>query len=125
MPELDELPPLLPQAPVAPGRPTPSETGTFQRAEPTQFEPRPGDIDDGEARLRQAPAALYAPKPGEVAREETPLDEELRRAAELMASEPTVVGLPTILGHPPVGLIMPGRAGLAGRFMSSQVTTPV
>ena len=125
MPELDELPPLLPQAPTTPGRPTPPDTGPFQRAEPTNFEPRSGDIDDGEARLRQAPAALYAPKPGEVAREETPLDEELRRAAELMASEPTVFGLPTILGHPLVGLVMLGLAGLLGLFMFNQVASAV
>src|SRR6476619_2099334 len=124
MRELDELPPLLPQAPVRPGPVTP-EPGPFQRAEPTNFEPRPGDIDDGEARLRQAPAALYVPKPGEVGREETPLDEELRRAAELMASEPTVFGLPTILGHPLVGLIMLALAGLLGLFMFNQVASAV
>jgi len=124
MPELDELPPLLPQAPVRPGPVTP-EPGPFQRAEPTSFEPRPGDIDDGEARLRQSPTALYVPKPGEVGREETPLDEELRRAAELMASEPTVLGLPSILGHPLVGLIMLAAAGLLGLFMFNQVASAV
>jgi putative membrane protein len=125
MPELDELPPLLPQVPVRPGVPTIPEAGPFQRAEPTNFEPRPGDIDDGEARLRQAPTALYVPKPGEVGREETPLDEELRRAAELMASEPTVLGLPSILGHPLVGLVMLAAAGLLGLFMFNQVASAV
>jgi len=124
MRELDDLPPLLPQAPVRPVPVTP-EPGPFQRAEPTNFEPRPGDIDDGEARLRQAPAALYVPKPGEVGREETPLDEELRRAAELMASEPTVLGLPSILGHPLVGLVMLAAAGLLGLFMFNQVASAV
>src|SRR5262245_2007829 len=125
MPELDELPPLLPQAPLKPGVPPAPEALPFQRAEPTNFEPRPGDIDDGEARIRQAPGALTAPKPGEVARELTPLDEELRRAAELMASEPSVLGLPSILGHPPVGLVMLALAGMLGLFMFNQVASAV
>ncbi len=51
MTELDELPPLLPQAPIRPGTASPGEPLPFQRAEPTNFEPRPGDIDEGEAQL--------------------------------------------------------------------------
>jgi putative membrane protein len=125
MPELDELPPLLPQAPLKPGAPAAPEALPFQRAEQMNFEPRPGDIDDGEARLRQAPAALSAPKPGEMPRELTPLDEELRRAAELMASEPTVFGLPSILGHPLVGLVMLAVGGMLGLFMFNQVASAV
>ena len=125
MPELDELPPLLPQVPVRPGAPTAPDTGPFQRAEPANFQPRPGDADEGEARLRQAPTTLAAPKPGEQARELTPLDEELRRAAELMASEPTVFGLPSILGHPLVGLAMLAAAGLLGLFMFNQVASAI
>ena len=99
MPELDELPPLLPQAPLKPGTPLAPEPLSYQRAEPARFEPRPGDLDEGEARLPQAPLSLDEPKPGELPKELTPLDEELRRAAELMQSEPTVFGLPSILGH--------------------------
>jgi uncharacterized membrane protein YcjF (UPF0283 family) len=125
MPELDELPPLLPQVPVRPAGPSVPDAGPSQRAEPTNFQPRPGDADEGEARLRQTPAALVAPKPGELPRELTPLDEELRRAAELMASEPTVFGLPSILGHPLVGLVMLGAAGLLGLFMFNQVASAV
>jgi uncharacterized membrane protein YcjF (UPF0283 family) len=125
MPDLDELPPLLPQAPLRPGQPSAPDALPFQRAEPANFEPRPGDLDEGEARLRQAPTALAAPKPGEVAKELTPLEDELQRAAELMASEPTVFGLPSILGHPLVGLIMLAAAGLLGLFMFNQVASAV
>jgi putative membrane protein len=125
MPDLDELPPLLPQAPLRPGQPSAPDALPFRRAEPANFEPRPGDLDEGEARLRQAPTALAAPKPGEVAKELTPLEDELQRAAELMASEPTVFGLPSILGHPLVGLIMLAAAGLLGLFMFNQVASAV
>lgn len=123
--ELDELPPLLPQAPVRPGGATGLAPLPFQRAEPTNFEPRPGDTDEGEARLRQAPAVLEIPRPGDVARELTPLEEELKRAAELMASEPTVFGLPSLFGHPLVGLVMLGLGGLLGLFMFNQVASSV
>ncbi len=75
--------------------------------------------------LPQAPTSLVEPKPGEVAREETPLEEELRRAAELMASEPTVFGLPSIFGHPLVGLVMLAMAGLLGLFMFNQVASAI
>jgi putative membrane protein len=125
MPELDELPPLLPQAPLKPTLPSPSEPRAFQRAEPTCFEPRPGDLDEGEARLPQAPITLDEPKPGELPKELTPLEEELRRAAELMASEPTVFGLPSIFGHPLVGLVMLAAAGLLGLFMFNQVASAI
>lgn len=125
MPELDELPPLLPQVPAKPGQPAPAEPVPFQRAEPANFTPRPGDFDDGEARLPQAPAALAEPRADEVAREQTPLDEELRRAAELMASEPTVFGLPAIFSHPLVGLVMLGAAGLLGLFLFNQVASAI
>lgn len=127
MPDLDELPPLLPQAPVRPlpGLTPPGSPLPIQRAEPNNFEPRPGDIDDGEARLPQAPASLVEPRPDDVAREETPLEEELRRAAELMASEPTVFGLPSIFGHPLVSLIMLAMAGLLGLFLFNQVASAI
>lgn len=127
MPELDELPPLLPQAPTRPlpALTQPGSTLPIQRAEPTNFEPRPGDFDEGEARLPQAPTSLVEPRPDEVAREETPLEEELRRAAELMASEPTVFGLPSIFGHPLVGLVMLAMAGLLGLFMFNQVASAI
>jgi uncharacterized membrane protein YcjF (UPF0283 family) len=121
MPDLDELPPLLPQAPAQPLPGLTPPGSPIQRAEPTNFEPRPGDLDEGEARLRQLPSSLVEPRHDEVAREETPLDEELRRAAELMQSEPTVFGLPAIFGHPLVGLIMLGMAGLLGLFIFNQV----
>jgi uncharacterized membrane protein YcjF (UPF0283 family) len=125
MPELDELPPLLPQAPQKPGQPSTPDARPFARAEPANFQPRPGDLDEGEARLPQAPTVLVPPKPGEVARELTPLEDELRRASELMASEPTFFGLPSILGHPLVGLIMLAAAGLLGLFMFNQVASAV
>jgi uncharacterized membrane protein YcjF (UPF0283 family) len=125
MPELDELPPLLPQAPIKPGTPVSPEPLPFQRAEPIRFEPRPGDLDEGEARLPQAPVSLDAPKPGELPRELTPLEDELRRASELMASEPTVFGLPSILGHPLVGLVMLAAAGLLGLFLFNQVASAI
>jgi putative membrane protein len=125
MPELDELPPLLPQAPLKPGTPLTPEPLPFQRAAPGRFEPRPGDLDEGEARLPQAPTSLDEPRPGELPKELTPLDEELRRAAELMASEPTVFGLPSILGHPLVGLVMLGAAGLLGLFLFNQVASAI
>lgn len=125
MPELDELPPLLPQAPLRPGAAPSPEGLPFQRAEPARFEPRPGDLDEGEARLPQAPTSLDQPKPGESPRELTPLEDELRRASELMASEPTVFGLPSIFGHPLVGLVMLGAAGLLGLFMFNQVASAI
>ena len=125
MPDLDELPPLLPQAPLRPGQPSAPDALPFQRAEPANFEPRPGDLDEGEARLRQAPTTLAAPKPGEVAKELTPLEDELQRAAELMASEPTVFGLPSILGHPLVGLAMLAAGGLLGLFLFNQVASAI
>ena len=125
MPELDELPPLLPQAPLKPVTPMAHEALPFQRAEPARFEPRPGDLDEGEARLPQAPASLDEPRPGELPKELTPLDEELRRAAELMASEPTVFGLPSLFGHPLVGLVMLGTAGLLGLFLFNQVASAI
>ena len=125
MPDLDELPPLLPQAPTRPSTVAPGEALPFQRAEPTNFTPRPGDPDEGEARLRQAPTSLAELRPGETAREETPLEEELRRAAELMQSEPTVFGLPSIFGHPLVGLLMLAMAGLLGLFMFNQVASAI
>jgi putative membrane protein len=125
MPELDELPPLMPQAPVKAGGPSAPAVLPIQRAEPTNFEPRPGDADEGEARLRQAPAKLEELLPGEVARELTPLEEELKRAAELMNSEPTVFGLPSLFGHPLVGLVMLALGGLLGLFMFNQVASAV
>jgi uncharacterized membrane protein YcjF (UPF0283 family) len=125
MPELDELPPLLPQAPLKPATPTAPVPLTFQRAEPARFEPRPGDLDEGEARLPQAPTSLDDLRPGELPKELTPLDEELRRAAELMQSEPTVFGLPSILGHPLVGLVLLGAAGLLGLFLFNQVASAI
>jgi uncharacterized membrane protein YcjF (UPF0283 family) len=125
MPELDELPPLLPQAPLKSFAPAAPEALPFQRAEPARFEPRPGDRDEGEARLPQAPRSLDEPKPGELPKELTPLDEELRRAAELMQSEPTVFGLPSILGHPLVGLMMLAAGGLLGLFLFNQVASAV
>jgi putative membrane protein len=125
MPELDELPPLLPQAPLKPTLPPAPGPLPFQRAEPTRFEPRPGDLDEGEARLPQAPVTLDEPKSGESARELTPLDEELRRATELMASEPTVFGLPSLFGHPLVGLVMLAAGGLLGLFVFNQVASAV
>jgi uncharacterized membrane protein YcjF (UPF0283 family) len=125
MPELDELPPLLPQAPLKPVAPMAPEALPFQRAEPARFEPRPGDLDEGEARLPQSPTRLDELKPGELPRELTPLDEELRRAAELMQSEPTLFGLPSILGHPLVGLVMLGVAGVLGLFLFNQVASAI
>jgi putative membrane protein len=125
MPELDELPPLLPQAPVRPSGPFAPPPTPFPRTDPTNFEPRPGDRDEGEARLPQAPLALTVPQPGDEAREQTPLDEELRRAQELMASEPTVFGLPAVLGHPLVGLVLLAAAGLLGLFMFNQVASAI
>jgi len=125
MPELDELPPLLPQAPLRPVPPSAPEPLPFQRAEPARFEPRPGDLDEGEARLPQAPLSLDEPNPGELPKELFPLDEELRRAAELMASEPTVFGLPSILGHPLVGLAMLAAGGLLGLFLFNQVASAI
>jgi len=125
MPELDELPPLMPQAPVKPGSSVAAEPTPFQRADRSNFEPRPGDLDEGEARLRQAPVSLAELKAGEAAREETPLEEELRRAAELMASEPTFFGLPSIFGHPLVGLLMLGAAGLLGLFIFNQAASAI
>ena len=65
MPELDELPPLLPQAPLKPGQPSAPDTQPFRRAEPANFEPRPGDHDEGEARLQQTPTALAPPAAGD------------------------------------------------------------
>jgi uncharacterized membrane protein YcjF (UPF0283 family) len=49
----------------------------------------------------------------------------LKRAAELMASEPTVFGLPSILGHPLVGLFMLAMAGLLGLFLFNQVSSAI
>jgi uncharacterized membrane protein YcjF (UPF0283 family) len=125
MPELQELPPLLPQAPTRPESATSSTPASFQRAESSLFEPRPGDFDEGEARLRQAPTTLDELRPGETARDTTPLEEELKRATELMTCEPTVFGLPSILGHPLVGLIMLASGGILGLFLFNQVSSAI
>lgn len=125
MAELDDLPPLLPQAPLRPGPLGTPDAVPIQRAEPSRFEPRPGDMDEGEARLPQAPTALDELRPGELPRELTPLEDELRRAAELMNSEPTVFGLASLLGHPLVGVVMLGAAGLLGLFLFNQVASAV
>lgn len=124
MNELDELPPLMPQGPVKPVGPV-GDALPLQRLDPKTFEPRPGDAGDGEDRVRQVPATLAVPKAGEVAREETPLQEELRRASELMNSEPTVFGLPSIVSHPIVGLFLLAAAGLLGLFAFNQVASAI
>lgn len=123
MPDLDDLP-LLPQAPRATSTPVAPEA-PLVRAEPSQFQARPGEFDEGEARVAQAPAALSVPAVHELPRELTPLDEELRRAEELLASEPTVFGLPSLFGHPMVGLVMLALAGLLGLFCFNQVTSAI
>ena len=125
MRDVDELPPLLPQAPLRPTPPAAPESAAFQRAEPKTFEVRPGDFDEGEARLPQSPTVLEAPKPGELPRELTPLEDELRRASELMASEPSVFGLSGMLAHPLVGLFLLAAGGMLGLFMFNQVAGAV
>lgn len=125
MPDLDDLPPMIPQSP---GRTPTGPTGdpsVMRRLEPKEFQPRPGDVDEGEGRLAQAPESLVEPRPTDTARDETPLEEELRQAAELMNSEPTVFGLPSLFGHPLVGLVMLFMGGLVGLFAFNQVAGAV
>ena len=127
MNDLDDMPLMLPQAPRKPDAPGPAPAIDVaqQRLTPENFEPRPGETDEGEGRLAQVPATLAVPTSSDLPRELTALEAELQQAQELMASEPTVFGLPSLFGHPLVGLVMFGMAGVLGLFLFNQVSTAI
>ena len=131
-PELDELedfsamPPQIPRLegalPRATYVPLP-EAGPFQKSQPKEFEPRPGDT--GEDRPSQVPYGLSplsdADRSALEAAEEKLLQRELREAEELIASEPSVLGLPSYLSHPLMGSIVIGSTAVLGLFLFNQI----
>lgn len=129
MNDLDDLPLMLPQTPrkaePATQTPTTPAPAPSQRITTENFEPRPGETDEGEGRLPQVPATLATPTKQDTAREETSLDAELQQASELLASEPSVFGLASVFGHPLVSFVMLGMAGILGLFLFNQVSTAI
>ncbi|WP_020472248.1 DUF697 domain-containing protein [Zavarzinella formosa] len=127
MNDLDDMPLMLPQAPRRPEPPVPVPLPDIaqQRLSSENFESRPGETDEGEGRLAQVPPTLTTPAKNDLPRELTLLDAEMQQAQELLASEPTVFGLPSLFGHPLVGLVMLGMGGILGLFLFNQVSTAI
>jgi putative membrane protein len=127
--EIDEIdqapaPPQVPRLEGAPARIVPlPPPPTLQRSEPKEFEPRPGD--SGEDRPTQAPANLAPLSPADLRAladaDELLLQKELREAEELIASEPSVLGLPAWISHPLMASVVIGMAALVGLFLFNQV----
>lgn len=133
-PELDErddfsaLPPQIPRmeggVPKSNGVPLP-DVGSFQKPQPKEFEARPGD--SGEDRPSQVPFGLSPLNTADMkaleAAEETLLRRELREAEELIASEPSVLGLPSYLSNPLMGSILIGTSAVLGLFLFNQIAS--
>jgi uncharacterized membrane protein YcjF (UPF0283 family) len=137
-PELDEnldlpVPPQAPRFDGAPPKPVPlpptfsDAVGPTQRPEPKEFDLRPGDA--GEDRPPQVPANLAPLSDGDLkairAAEEQLLMRELREAEELIASEPSVLGLPSYLSGPLMGSLVIGLAAVLGLFVFNQVMSAI
>ena len=128
-PDLDEVeaPPVPPQVPRMDGAAKPvaafTDAHTAQRSEPHETELRPGD--SGEDRPLQVPRDLQALSEADLralaAAEERVLLKELREAEELIASDPSVLGLPGYLSHPLMLSAVIGMAGVLGLFLFNQI----
>ena len=127
---LDEIPvppqvPRLDGAPVIKPLPVFPEAGLAkQRSEPKEYEPRPGD--SGEDRPTQVPSSLAPLSEADMKAladaDERLLQKELREAEELIASEPSVLGLPSYLTHPLMGSVLIGLVAVLGLFVFNQIT---
>jgi len=132
--ERDDLPPVPPQVPrmdgsstktayIPPAFPGAEAAVLLQRSSPKEIELRPGD--SGEDRPSQIPANLTPLNESDLkaldAAEERLLSRELREAEELIASEPSVLGLPSYLSHPLMGSLLIGVTALIGLFVFNQV----
>ncbi|MCE9531309.1 MAG: DUF697 domain-containing protein [Planctomycetes bacterium] len=120
------MPPQVPRMegapkPLVPGR---LETPPTQRAEAKEFELRPGD--SGDDRPTQVPRDLTPLSENDLKAmaeaEERLLQRELREAEELIASEPSVLGLPSWLSHPLMGSVVIGMAAVLGLFVFNQIS---
>jgi putative membrane protein len=130
--ERDDLPAMPPQVPRLDGAPSKAVhvpaplpnvvPAPAQKPEPKEFELRPGD--SGEDRPSQVPMALAPLSDADLkalaAEEERLLQRELREAEELIASEPSVLGLPSVLSHPLMGAVVVGMAAVLGLFVFNQ-----
>lgn len=138
--ERDDVPPVPPQIPRIEGitppplmPPQSSSTSSpgvepvTQRSEPKEFDQRPGD--PGEDRPPQIPQQLTPLSEADLqairVAEETALLREMREAEELTSSEPSLLGLPALISHPLVGLVMLALGGLLGLFIFNQVASVV
>ncbi len=125
--ELDELneAPVPPQIPRMAGGPAKSISNhvPVQRSEPKEFEPRPGD--SGDDRPTQVPRQLQPLTDADLKAlanaEERLLQQELREAEELIASEPSLFGLRSYWSHPLMGATVVGLAAVLGLFVFNQV----
>jgi len=133
--ERDDLAPVPPQVPRMDGvaakafvpAASPSAPPPVQRPEPKEFDLRPGD--SGEDRPVQTPLGLAplseADHKALAIEEERLLQRELREAEELIASEPSVLGLPGYLSHPLMGAIVIGLGAVLGLFLFNQIMQAV
>ncbi len=128
-PDLDQVeqPPVPPQIPRLDGipiKPLPhqAELPPLQRSEPKEFELRPGD--SGEDRPPQAPHSLAplteADRLAIANAEDRLLEKELREAEDLIASEPSVLGLPSWISHPVMASVVLGTGAVLGLFIFNQ-----
>jgi putative membrane protein len=135
-PDLDDfadlpVPPQVPRIdgpsrPVTVPSPSPAaDVGPVQRPEPKEFDLRPGD--SGEDRPEQVPPGLAPLSDADLkaiqAAEEQLLMRELREAEELIASEPSVLGLPSYLSGPLMGSVVIGMAAILGLFLFNQISS--
>ena len=124
--EREDYSPVPPQVPRMEGpSPKPAEPPHTQRSAPKEFELRPGD--SGDDRPPQIPKELGPLSDADLKAlaeaEERLLQKELREAEELIASEPSVLGLSNWLSHPLMGSVAIGMAGVLGLFIYNQVTS--
>lgn len=126
--DIDDLvvPPQSPRLEGAPRRSpvvAPIDEPTVQRPEPREFDPRPGD--SGEDRPDQLPKELADLSDADLRAmaqaEELLLQKELRQAEEMIASEPSVLGLPSVISHPLMGAIVVGLGSVLGLFIFNQL----
>ena len=121
--EYSPVPPQVPRMETPP--PRPPEPPHAHHSEPKEFQLRPGD--SGDDRPLQVPKDLAPLSDADLKAlsqaEERLLQKELREAEELIASEPSVLGLPNWLSHPLMGSVAIGMAGVLGLFIYNQVTS--
>ena len=118
IPRISSTPPVLGSRALTP-------EARVQPPEPKEFELRPGD--SGEDRPTQIPQQLEPLTDADLkaiqAAEETALLREMREAEELLASEPSLFGLPAIISHPFLGATVIAFASVLGLFIFNQVTS--